>query len=108
MRDRSSASRLPFDAAVFTSGFISDWLLRSPNCECCGRKLDIGFKTDGKGHDDSPSIDRIIGSLGYVVGNVALLCWRCNCIKRDATWKELSTVANWLKRKIKGHGDESA
>ena len=65
-------------------------------CLCCGIKLDIKFKHDKKPHNNSPSLDRFYPKLGYVKGNVFLICWRCNNLKRDATANELRTIANWM------------
>jgi hypothetical protein len=49
--------------------------------------------------NDSPSIDRIDSSLGYVKGNVQLICWRANRIKSDATIEELQALLNFMKGK---------
>ena len=44
----------------------------------------------GEGHrDDSPSIDRMDSSIGYEVGNVRIISWRANLLKRNATAEEL-------------------
>lgn len=43
----------------------------------------------------SPSVDRIIPTLGYVPGNIAVISWRANNLKRDATAEELRRVADW-------------
>lgn len=42
------------------------------------------------------SLDRIVPSLGYVPGNVAVISHRANRIKSDATADELRAVADWL------------
>jgi hypothetical protein len=49
-------------------------------------------------HSNSPSIDRIIPSLGYVKGNIAVISFRANRIKHDATWQEIRAVADWLEK----------
>lgn len=46
--------------------------------------------------NNSPSVDRFVPSMGYVIGNVHLICWRCNNLKRDATPEELLGVAQWM------------
>ena len=46
----------------------------------------------------SPSLDRIIPSLGYVRGNVRVISHRANSIKQNADAAELIRVANWLVR----------
>jgi hypothetical protein len=74
-----------------------------PSCECCGRRFRLQ-PVNGVKSDSSPSVDRIIPSLGYVLGNVALLCWRCNNLKRNATPDELLTIAKWLSGKLAEKG----
>ena len=32
---------------------------------------------------DSPSFDRILNNLGYIDGNIIIVCWRCNRDKSD-------------------------
>jgi hypothetical protein len=54
-------------------------------------------------HDNSPSIDRIIPALGYVKGNVAVISFRANKIKQDATWQEIRAVADWLEKQSSGN-----
>lgn len=57
--------------------------------------------TDGFGpRDNSPSIDRIRPKLGYVKGNIAVISFRANKIKTDATLEEIEKVANWLKNML--------
>lgn len=47
---------------------------------------------------NSPSLDRIDGSKGYVKGNVRVISWRANDLKRDATVAELKAVLMDLER----------
>jgi len=53
----------------------------------------VGVRTD-----NSPSLDRIIPSLGYVKGNVIVVSMRANRIKNDATLEELRTIAAFYSR----------
>ena len=101
MRSRSRQLGLDWDSDFFTVRYLADRLHNHPYCECCNRRLDVGRKFNRQKNDASPSIDRIIPNLGYIQYNVAILCWRCNNLKRDATYNELETVASWLKKKTR-------
>ena len=46
--------------------------------------------------ENSPSIDRIDSTLGYVRGNVAVMSWRANRIKNDGTAEEHQKIATFL------------
>ena len=48
----------------------------------------------------TPSLDRINPALGYVPGNVWVVSWRANAIKRDATLAELASIVRGLSAKI--------
>jgi hypothetical protein len=99
MHDRSRRFGLPFDVDVLTVEFLRQWLIRSPICECCGKGLDLSAKAIGKFSPASPSIDRVIPKEGYTLQNVALLCWRCNALKNNATADELQTIVDWMRSK---------
>lgn len=97
MIQRTRKTGLPFDEAILTIVYIMEWIQRTPNCPCCGKPIDYGYKDNGQKNDLSPSIDRIDHRQGYTVGNVALICWRCNNLKRDATVEELEAIARWMR-----------
>jgi hypothetical protein len=66
--------------------------------ECCpvlGIKLSPVSKKGG--HHFSPSLDRIVPSLGYVKGNIAVISRLANSIKRDGTPEQVMKVALWYK-----------
>jgi hypothetical protein len=46
--------------------------------------------------DDSPSIDRIDNTLGYVIGNIHIISWRANRIKNDGTAEEHRLIYEYL------------
>jgi len=43
----------------------------------------------------SPSLDRIEPAKGYTKGNVQVISWRANQIKRDASLEELQRIGEW-------------
>ncbi|HUU88068.1 MAG TPA: hypothetical protein VMX17_09990 [Candidatus Glassbacteria bacterium] len=47
---------------------------------------------------NSPSLDRIDPTKGYVVGNVEIISMKANSIKQNATPEEIEMVAKRLKR----------
>lgn len=96
MRNRSRIKGIEFDSGSFSVAHLMDRLSSNPNCECCGKLLDISFKSDGKANENSPSMDRVNPTGGYVKNNVAILCWRCNRIKQNATSQELRVIADFM------------
>lgn len=58
----------------------------------------LGMKLEpcGETKTNSPSLDRIVPQLGYVKGNVAVISYRANRIKNDATADEHRKIADWM------------
>jgi hypothetical protein len=54
------------------------------------------FSAEGYAKDNSPSIDRIDSTKGYVPGNVMIISFRANTLKNDATRDELQRVLDFL------------
>ena len=52
-------------------------------------------------NDNSPTVDKIIFEKGYMLDNIAIICWRCNAIKGSATIKELNLLYNWMVNYVK-------
>ena len=48
--------------------------------------------------DNSPSLDLIDPSKGYVPGNVAIISWRANKLRSNATKEELLKVIEWVEK----------
>jgi len=69
-------------------------------CPVLGIKLEA---TVGKGRrnlnelDHSPSLDRIDNGKGYVKGNVMVISFRANNIKKDANLQELKALVRYLE-----------
>lgn len=49
----------------------------------------------GKASANSPSLDRIDSSLGYIKGNVQVISYKANAMKSNATPEELLSFAHW-------------
>lgn len=46
---------------------------------------------------NSPSLDRIVNDKGYVPGNIAVISFRANLLKRDATADELQAIVDYIR-----------
>jgi hypothetical protein len=84
-RRRSWRGGLPFDLD------ISD--VQAPQfCPVLGLELAVGGRAS-----NSPSLDRTDNSRGYVKGNVQVISWRANMLKRDATIDEVRQLLAYME-----------
>jgi hypothetical protein len=51
--------------------------------------------------DNIPTLDKIVPSLGYVPGNVAIISMRANRLKSDASAEELQAILDWIHEQAK-------
>lgn len=73
----------------------------NPITHCPLLGLPINFSKRGRGTaDNSPTIDRIDPSQGYVPGNVWVISSKANRMKSDATAEELMALVLNLKKKM--------
>lgn len=63
------------------------------------------FKSTGKPTSNSPSLDRIVPELGYVVGNIQVISYKANAMKNDASFEDLIKFAEWVFKTIKVEHD---
>lgn len=63
-------------------------------CPVLGIPIVIG----GNRWYDSPSVDRVDNTKGYVKGNVQIISGRANTLKKDATLAELEALVAYVKR----------
>jgi hypothetical protein len=63
-------------------------------CPILGIKLEKGYGTN---RDNSPSLDRFDPSKGYLKGNVYVVSWRANALKRDGTLEEFKKLIHWME-----------
>ena len=99
-RGRSRKNKTPIDLDFISKPNIMEWLKHQSRCELCNIEFSIGYKGKSGGRSNSPSLDRLIPSLGYVPGNVSLICFRCNAKKSDATFEEYERMYYWWKNKL--------
>ena len=85
-RWRAKKKGVPFDLTI-------DDIRIPTHCPVLGIELRHGV---GSICATSPTLDRIIPHLGYVVGNVAVISMRANAIKSNAVWQEVLKVASWM------------
>jgi len=64
-------------------------------CPVFGFRLKVG---NSGFNPRSPSIDRIIPKLGYVPGNIQVISYRANELKRDASLEELKMLVGFLTK----------
>ena len=99
IRARCDARGIPFDRNWLTTRKIFELLLATERCPVCDSEFVYPSPYGALGPSDrSVSLDRIIPSAGYVEGNVAIICWRCNALKRDALLPELEAITAWLRK----------
>ena len=68
------------------------------HCPVLGIELD--WFVDGRGGtDNSPSIDRLDPSIGYIPGNVEIISNRANRIKNDAHLEEVRRLVLWMEKR---------
>lgn len=95
LRARAEKAGVPFNLTAATLPPVP--LL----CPALGLTLKSTF---GCASDGSPSLDRLIPELGYVVGNVAWISFKANRIKNDSTLEELENVARWTRESLSLQG----
>jgi hypothetical protein len=87
-RTRAKQASLPFNLKVAD-------IIIPKDCPICYNEM-ISAKGIRGGSKNSPTLDRIICSKGYVKGNVAVICKNCNSKKGHASSEELRHIADWI------------
>lgn len=89
-RDRAKRKGIDFSIAV------SD-IIMPTHCPILGLALKPNYEHP---EDDSPSLDRVDSSRGYVPGNVAVISHRANAIKGNGTAEEHEQIAKWIRNHL--------
>jgi hypothetical protein len=86
-RNRAKRLSIPF-------GITPENIYVPKHCPVFGVELTIG----GSGREDNdPSLDRIDPTLGYIPGNIAVICFKANRLKNDASLSELIAVRDYMR-----------
>lgn len=86
IRARAKKFNLPFD-------ITAEDLVVPPTCPI----LDIPLIAGGKLSPNTPSLDRVDSTLGYIKGNVRVISHRANQLKSDASIAELERLIAYMK-----------
>lgn len=86
-KGRARRARLPFNLSI-------EDIVFPDKCPVLG--IDLKIK-EGRRTDNTPSLDRLVPSKGYVKGNVRIISWRANRLKSDASLSELKQLVAYLE-----------
>lgn len=89
---RIKKSNMQYDPNIYI--LLKNEYNKSNLCKCFG--IEIQYNKNGH-KDNSISIDRVNNNLGYIVGNVQLICYRANAIKSNSTIDELCRIIYYLE-----------
>jgi hypothetical protein len=87
---RAAARGLDFNLTI-------DDVVIPSHCPVLGMTLLIREGGRAGAADNSPTLDRINNSKGYVKGNVCVISWRANRIKGDATLAEAEQLLAYMR-----------
>lgn len=82
---RAKSDNLPFDIEQ------SDIVI-TEECPILGIKL---WRAKGQAGPNSPTLDKIIPSLGYVKGNIQVISYMANIMKSNATPEQILKFCEW-------------
>lgn len=75
--------------------------IKIPNtCPVFG--INIIIQVGNGASDNSPSLDRIDSSKGYVKGNVQVISWKANRLKSNGSLEEFKSLVEFLENAKKG------
>ena len=93
IRKRSKKNNVFVD---ITQQNLIDMQNESDTCPCCFEPFD--FSVDGSHNPHSPSVDRMIPELGYVPGNVKMICSGCNTRKNSSSIEQIKQILRYMEK----------
>ena len=94
---RCKEKNIPYNKDCLNADYLISIMPKDMVCPVLGVEMRFGI-SDGNSEYQSPSLDKIIPSKGYVRGNVVWISYKANRIKQDGSAKEVMKVAKWLKK----------
>ena len=79
----------------YLTGLTREMVNGQPSCPCCRTPFLLDIHA-AQPSDRTPSCDRVDPAKPTYSNNIAIICWRCNRIKQDATAAELIAIGQWL------------
>ena len=84
-----------------TSQYLKKIFPKDNKCPITGLNFEFGYINKEKiNKNNSPSLDRIIPSKGYVIGNVMVISDLMNRMKQDSTFEDIEKLYNFYKKII--------
>jgi len=99
-RSMAEAARTRARKGNYPGGSLLESDIQTPtHCPALGMELGWDNRTV---QDNSPTLDKLVPSLGYVPGNIQVISHKANNIKHNANAEEIRAVAAWLDTILKG------
>lgn len=73
-------------------------------CPILGIKMECNAGKGGA-KDNSPSLDKIIPSEGYVIGNIQVISYKANRLKGDCSAQDMLNFADWVIKTYRGESN---
>lgn len=86
-KKRAKKKNLPFNIEI-------EDIIIPDVCPVFGFTLEVGTISE---RDNSPSLDKIIPELGYVKGNVKVISFKANTLKRDGHIEEFKKIISYIQ-----------
>lgn len=93
---KASKQRARMQGVPFTINPVDIFI--PTHCPVLGIPL---ISSAGKWTDNSPSLDKLVPSRGYVPGNIEVISHRANALKRNATYEEIRRLEQWYGKKMR-------
>lgn len=94
LKNRAKRENIPFNLEY--SDIV--WPTHCPVFNCV-----LIYDNLTKSQNNSASFDKVVPHLGYVKGNVRIICHRANWLKQDSTIKQLENIIRYMKEHQSEH-----